>query len=213
MQQRSQTRMQQPNLSVSKANQDKASRLITNYLKAAEKSVKSNSSYFSTFTGIKNFISRNKSDPSEKLVLEVVKRMERDKLHSQVALQMTDITMNRVQNMQKTMIFKVIPYLLGFLATGILLTLIFFLEPRTFENPLLLRYIFGLGFALILLAYGAFARNKVKTQMIASNILFQASSAFATAKIQGKGSLGAMQSLGEMKKRAKAEEKKSKKKK
>ena len=213
MQQRTQTKMQRPDLSVSKANQDKASRLIGNYLNATEKTVKANSSDFSMFTSLWNMITRKNLDPSEKHVLEIVKRMEKDKLHSQVALQITDITMNRVQNMQKAMIFKVIPYLLGIVATGVLLVLIFMAEPRTFENPLIQKYLLGLVFSLILLGYGAMSRNKVKTEMIASNLLFQASSAFATAKMQGKGSLGAMQSLAEMKKRAKSEEKKSKKKK
>lgn len=206
-------KMQAPDLSVSKANQDKAYRLIENFLNATEKRVHASISKFSTFSSLIRLIKKDKTDPSESFVLEVIERMQRDKMHSQVALQISDITMNRLQNLQKAMIFKILPFLLGFLGTSTLVVLILTSQPLSFENPWLARYLIALAVFLPLFIWGSISRSKVKAEMVASNILFQASSAYASAKMQGKGKIGALQNLTEMRRKAKAEEAKSKKKK
>lgn len=203
-------KMQRPDMSVSKNNQDKASRTLSNYLNAAEKQVKSNYGDFSTLKAILRFVTRDKTDPTEKLILDVVNRMERDKVHSQVALQISEVTMSRVQDIQKSVIFSLLPYLLGLLACAVLGYFVITAQPLSFTNPTIQNCLLGLPFAVGLLIWGSINKKKAKVAMLSTNLVFQAASAFATAKMQGKSVVAAMQNLGEMKRRAQKEESKQK---
>ena len=78
MQKRSKVSFQMPDLSVSKTNQDKANRLISNFFTATERQVKSNARDFSGLAGVIRFIKKDKNDPSEKIVLETVRRMQKE---------------------------------------------------------------------------------------------------------------------------------------
>ncbi len=207
-----QVKMKQPDLSVSKGNQEKAGKLIGNFINATEKRLKPNMGKFSTLSSILGFIRKKKEDASDEFVIEVIKRMEQDKLHPQVALQISEVLMNNLQNMQKAMIFKILPFLAGFLGTSIMAILIATSDPLNLQNPWVQKYLIALAIFLPLLIWGNFTRGKVKRDMLASNIVFQGASAFASAKLQGKGKVGALQNLAEMKRRAKQEENKSKKK-
>lgn len=211
MQRKRKSGMQMPDLSVSRANQERAQQLIDNFIKAAERQVSKNSKEFSTLAGIMRLVKKDKHDPSEKLALESVKRMEKDKIHSQVALQMSDMTMKQVQSMQQSMIIKMIPYLVGLLGILVLASLIAFARPFSFENPTIQRYLMLSALFIPMFIWGLIQRKKVQNNMLAVNIVFQASSAYASAKMQGKGSVGAMQNLAEMKRKAKSMEDKNKK--
>lgn len=198
-----QMKMQKPNFSVSKGNQEKALKVMDNFLNAAKKTVKSNLGDFSTLKAIFRFITKNQDDPADKYVLETVNRMTKDKLHQEIALYISEVMMSRLQDMQKAVMFRMLPYLLGAIATAVIVGLISFTRPLELSNPALIRYLIALGVALPLFIWGWISRNSVKVDLTASNILLQASSAYATAKMQGKGAIAAMQNLGEMKRRAK----------
>lgn len=204
--------IQSPDLSVSKANQEKAYRLIENFLNGTQRQVQENIKNYSTLSTIMRFIKKDKSDPSEKQVLEVVKRMERDKLHYQIALQISEITGKQAENWQKAMFFKMIPYFIGLLGVIIISSLILSTKPLSFENPVLIRNLILLLIFTGIFIWGLLKRKLAKVEMLASNILLQAASAYASAKMQGKSHIAAMQNLAEMKRRAKSEDLKAKEK-
>ena len=206
-----------PDLSVSKTNQEKANKLISNFLDATERQVKTTAKDFSGVSSIVRFIKKDKSDPSEKIVLETIRRMQKDKINPQIALQISEATMNKLQNQQKIAIFKMLPFLLGIAGILTMVVLILFAQPFSFDNPLIQKYLLGLAFFLPLLIWGMINRQKVKFDLLSTNILFQASSAYASAKMQGKGEIAALQNLSQMKRMAqkqsvgKKDKKKSKK--
>ena len=68
-----------------------------------------------------------------------------------------------------------------------------------------------LAFFIPLLIWGMNKRKEAKVDMLAINVLMQASSAYSSAKMQGKGSIAAMQNLSEMRTRSKKLEEKNKK--
>jgi hypothetical protein len=205
--------IQSPDLSVNKANQEKAYKLIENFQNASQRQIKERLKDYSTWTTIIKLLKKDKSDPSEKQVLEVIKRMERDKLHYQVALQMSEITGKQAENWQKAMLIKMIPYFIGLLGIIILSSLIIGSKPLNLENPSVIRYSIILPVFIGLFIWGFLKRRTAKIEMLASNILLQAASAYASAKMQGKSHVAAMQNLTEMKRRAKAQDAKSKEKK
>lgn len=204
--------IKQPDLSVSKANQEKAGKVFDNFMNGATRQVKDDLQAFSTWAMIARMINKNKVDPSEKHIYEIVKRFERDKVNSQIALQISDLTSRRVENLQKITLIKMIPFLLGMLGLFVLTILILMTRPLEFANPVIQNYLIISGIFLSLFIWGYFKRGEAKLDMVATNILLQASSAYASAKMQGKGGIAAMQNLGEMRRRAKSMEEKSKKK-
>ena len=58
--------------------------------------------------------------------------------------------------------------------------------------------------------WGIIQRKSFKYDMLSASILHQVCSAYAAAKMQGKGAVGAMQNLGEMRIRAKSMQEKEK---
>lgn len=205
--------MQAPDLSVSKANQERADKLIGNFLNATERQVKEDIKSFSTTSAVWRLIKKDKTDPSQRIILETIKRMEKDKIHSQVGLQISEITGNKLQAFQQSMIFKMIPYLVGLLGISILTVLVLTTKPLDLGNPVLQRYLLILGAFIPLFIWGLVQRKKAKIEMLSTNILLQAATAYASAKMQGKGQVGALQNLAEMKRRAKSLEKNPEKKK
>lgn len=203
--------MRMPDLSVSKANQEKASKLYGHFISSIGNQLRRSAADFSTLATLSRYFSKSKKqDPAEAHVLEVVRRMQKDKLHAEIALQLSETTSQTLQSMQKTVFIQMIPYLLGLLLTIVIGVLALFTKPLLLSNPALQRYLLLLLPATALLIWGLIARSKLKFDMLALNILMQASSAFASAKMQGKGEIAALQNLAEMKRRAASMEKKSK---
>lgn len=199
-----------PDLSVSKANQEKASKLYGHFLSSVRGQLLRSASEFSTVTTIFRFLAKSKkADPAEAQVMEVVRRMQRDKIHAEIALQLSETTAHNLQAMQKTVLIQMIPYLLGLLLTITLVVLALLTKPLAFTNPSLQRYLLLLLPAVALFIWGLMARSKMKYDMLALNVLMQASSAYASARMQGKGEIGALQNLAEMKRRAASMEKKN----
>ncbi len=208
---KSKTIMRQPDLSISKANEEKGIKVFDNYMNGAVRQVARDASSFSTWSQVRRLVSKTKIDPSEKHIFEIVKRMEKDKVHSQVALQLTEMTTTKAQNLQKITLIKMIPFFIAILGLIVLTVLILMARPLAFTNPIVQRYLIAAAIFVPLLVWGLKSRAEAKMDMIATNILLQASSAFASAKLQGKGQIAAMQNLDEMRRKAKTMEAKAKK--
>jgi len=212
--QRTKVSFQRPDLSVDKASEEKAYLLIDNFAKGILRQIKENAGEYSTLKAIQKFLKKDSSeDPSDKIIFEAIKRMEKDKISSQIALAMSEIAMKRAQNLQKASMIKMIPYLLGLAGILTMLILSFFSGPWSISNPLMIR---NLLLSLVftgLLIWGIIQRRTAKFTLIGASLLHQACSAFASAKIQGKGAIGALQSLNEMRTKAKTMQLKEKAKK
>lgn len=202
--------IQQPDLTVTKANQEKAGKMYDNFVNGVIRQVKGELGVFSTWATIMRFVTKNKVDPSEKHIYEVIKRFERDKVNSQIALQISDITTRKAQSLQKITLIKMIPFLAGMLGMIVLISLTIATRPLEFSNPTIQKYLIISAIFFPLFIWGYFKRGEAKLDMVATNILLQASSAYASAKMQGKGGIAAMQNLGQMRRKAKAMEQKSK---
>lgn len=204
--------MKQPDLTVSKANQERAEKLYGNFVAGVNRQIKDDMANFSTWSTILRMIRKDKADPSEKHIYEVVKRMERDKVNSQIALQVSEMTTRKAENLQKLTLIKMIPFLLGMLGLIIVVSLTIAAKPLSFANPAVQVYASLAAILLPLLVWGYIKRGEAKLDMVATNILLQASSAYASAKMQGKSAIAAMQNLDQMRRKAKAMEQKNKKK-
>lgn len=202
--------IQQPDLTVTKANQEKAGKIYDNFVNGVIRQVKGELGAFSTWATIMRFVTKSKVDPSEKHIYEVIKRFERDKVNSQVALQISDITTRKAQSLHKITLIKMIPFLAGMLGMIVLISLTIATRPLEFSNPTIQKYLIISAIFLPLFIWGYFKRGEAKLDMVATNILLQASSAYASAKMQGKGGIAAMQNLGQMRRKAKAMEQKNK---
>ncbi len=208
---KSKTIMRQPDLSISKANEEKGIKVFDNYMNGALRQVSRDAGSFATWSQVRRLISKTKIDPSEKHIFEIVKRMEKDKVHSQVALQLTEMTTSKAQNLQKLTLIKMIPFFVAVLGLLVLSVLILMARPLEFANPIVQRYLIISVIFIPLFIWGLKRRAEAKMDMIATNVLLQASSAYASAKLQGKGQIAAMQNLEEMRRKAKTMEAKSKK--
>ncbi len=203
--------IKQPDLSVSKTNEEKGIRLFDNYMNGALRQVARDSGSFSTWSQIRRLTSKNKIDPSEKHIFEIVKRLEKDKVHAQVALQLSEMSTRKAQGLQQHTLIKMIPFFVAVLGLIVLAVLTLMAKPLAFDNPVVQRYLMISAVFIPLLVWGLRSRSQAKVDMIATNILLQASSAYASAKLQGKGQIAAMQNLDEMRRKAKSMEEKSKK--
>jgi hypothetical protein len=207
---KSKTMMQMPDMSVSRANQDKANKIFDSSLKALRQQIKKDMKSFSTLSTVLRFIRKDKSDPNDKHVIELIKKMDRDKTHSQIALQLSETASKRLQNLQYALLIKMIPYFIGLLAMIIITSLVFATKPLSFENPVLQRYLVAFAVFLPVFIWGLVKRREAKLDMLSMNVLLQASAAFASAKMQGKGQVAAMQNLAEMRRRSKSLDRKAK---
>jgi len=201
---------QQPNMEISKNDMAKSEKLYGNFYEGTRRQVKSNIKKFSTISMLKNQFSKNKEDASDSIILEVIKRMEKDKLQSTIAMNIAEKCQTQAQNIQKTSLIKMIPFLVALLGIIVCVSLALGVRPLSFTNPSLLMFTAPLIAFIPLLIWGSAKRKDAKVDMLTINILMQASSAFASAKMQGKGAIAAMQNLGEMRTRSKKLEEKNK---
>ena len=213
--QRAKTTFQRPDLSISKAAEDKAYHLIENFTKGISRQIDNHASEFSTFKTLKRQFGKDTSpDPSDKIIFDSVKRMEKDKIQAPVALAMSQIAETKTQNIQKSSLIKMIPYLIGLVGLVTMAVLSFFFSGElSFSNPAIIRNLIISTVFIGLLVWGIIQRKSFKYEILTASMLHQACACYASAKMQGKGAVGALQNLEEMRTRSKAmQDKKNQKK-
>lgn len=203
--------MQQPDFTVSKINREKAEKLFDNFYNGTLREIKRQKKAFSSFAMISRMLKKTGDDPTDKAAMEVVSRLERDKVNSQIAIQIAEICQSKAQNLQKVTMIKMIPFFIGIIGVSILGVLAFMAKPLSFDNPDFVKFLIPQVLFVPLLIWGFLRRGEAKFDMITANVVLQGSSAYASAKMQGKGKVGAMQNLQEMKRRAKSVEENQKK--
>jgi hypothetical protein len=202
--------IQQPDFSVSKVNQERATKLFDNFMNATKRTIEKNISEFSTLSAIKRLLKGSKNDPTDAQILEVIKRLDRDKINSQIAIQISEFCQIKAQNLQKITLLKLIPFFIGSLGLLVLGTLTLMVKPLSFQNPEIYKFLIPMVFFIPLLIWGIVRRKSAKLDMISINVVLQGATAYASAKMQGKGQIAAMQNLDEMRRKAKSMEKKQK---
>ncbi len=194
--------MQQADLTVSKANQKKAETLFDNFSNGIKRELSRDIKSFGIMSIVKRMLSKSKSDPATPHVVDVIKRMEKDKIHSQVALQLAETASSQMQNMQKIVLIKMIPFLAATLGIIICLSLAATVRPFVISNFDLQKFLIPLLILVPLFIFGSMKRKEAKLDMLAINVLMQAASAFASAKMSGQGTVAAMLNLEQMKRKA-----------
>ena len=202
--------MQRQSFAVSRNNQGKATTLIENFLGGIKRQIQKDLKNFSTIATVTRLVKKIEQDPSDKHILESVKRMEKDKLNPQVAMEMSEIARNKTEGIQRSTILKLIPYFIGIAGLLVLVISSFFAAELSFSDPTIQRNAILMPVFLALFIWGMVSRNKTKIEMLSHNILFQASAAYASARMQGRGKVAALQNLQEMRSRAKAMQAKEK---
>lgn len=179
---------------------DKTNQTITNYISHATKYVLEHKKDFSSWSTIYHkFIKKDNIDPAFNYTKEIIKRMEKDKVSSQTAMQVAETLMPEMQNIKKQIIFMVIPMVLGIILLITFSFLFSFTRPFDFTNPFVTYYAIGIFISSILFGFGIIMRKKIKLQTLSKSMLFQACTAYGAAKMQGQGSFGAFRILEEMK--------------
>ncbi len=187
---------QQPNMDISKNDIAKVDKLYGNFYEGARRQVKTDIKKFSTFSMLKNQFSKKKEEASDSLILEVIKRMERDKLQANIAINMAEKCQGQAQNIQKSSLIKMIPFLIASLGIIVCISLALSTRPLNFSNQSLIMYLAPLALFIPLFFWGSMKRLDAKIDMLTINVLMQAASAYSSAKMQGKGAIAAMQNLG-----------------
>lgn len=179
---------------------DKTTQIINNYLNHTQKYIIEHKKDFSSWNTVYHkFIKKDKIDPAFDYAKEIIKRMERDKVTSQTAMQITEILMPLMQNTKKEIILMGVPLILGFILLITFSSLFSFTRPFNFANPYLIYYTIGMVISSLLFGFGLLQRKRFKLKILSRTILFQASTAYGAAKMQGQGSFGAFRILEEMK--------------
>lgn len=180
--------------------EEKTKQILINYINHAQKYIADHKKDFSSWNTIKHkFIKKDKIDPSYEYTKEIIKRMERDRMQSQTAMQIAESLMPEMQNIKKEIIIMAVPMILGFILAVTFLILLCFTKPFNFSNMFVVYYLIGLFIGSILFGFGMIKRKDIKVKTLSKTMLFQASSAYAAAKMQGQGSFGAYRILEEMK--------------
>ena len=180
--------------------EDKTKQIITNYISYAQKYILEHKKEFSSWSMINHkFIKKDKIDPAFDYTKEIIKRMERDKLSSQVSMQIIETLMPDVQNMKKDVLIMAIPMIIGVILLLVFLILLAFTKPFNLSNAFVIYYSIGLFIGAVLFGFGMLQRTKVKLSTLSRTMLFQACTAYGAAKMQGQGSFGAFRILEEMK--------------
>ena len=180
--------------------EDKSKQLTTNYINHAQKYIAEHKKDFSSWSTVYHrFIKKDKIDPAFDYTKEIIKRMEKDKMTSQIAMQIAETLMPEMQNIKKDIIFMAVPMLIGFILLITFSLLLAFTRPFSFSNQFVIYYLIGIFVSSILLGFGTFQRKKIKLQTLSKTMLFQACTAYGAAKMQGQGSFGAFRILEEMK--------------
>ncbi len=179
---------------------EKIKQIINNYINHAQKYILDHKKEFSSWNTISNkFIKKNNIDPAFEYTKEIVKRLERDKVSSQSAMQMVEIIMPEMKGMKKEVIVMVLPMVLGVILLITFSLLFSFTRPFNFSNPFLVYYSVGMFISGLVFGFGMFQRKKVKLTTLTRAMFFQALTAYGAAKMQGQGSFGAFRILEEMK--------------
>lgn len=180
--------------------EDKTKQLIANYITYAEKHINENKKLFSSWNTIYNkVIKKSNADPAMDYTKEIIKRMEKDKITSQTAMNISETLMPAMQNIKKDVLVMGIPFLLGIIMAITFTFLIIFCKPLDLANKYLIGYLLGLVISAILIGFGSVQRVKVKNKTLTNMMLFQAATAYGAAKMQGQGSFAAFRFLEEMK--------------
>ena len=180
--------------------EDKTKQIITNYISYAQKYILEHKKEFSSWSMIYHrFIKKDKIDPAFDYTKEIIKRMERDKLSSQISMQIIETLMPEVQNMKKDVLVMAIPMIIGVILLITFSLLLIFTKPFSLTNTFVIYYSIGLFIGAVLFGFGMLQRTKVKLSTLSRTMLFQACTAYGAAKMQGQGSFGAFRILEEMK--------------
>ena len=178
---------------------DKTRQTINNYINHAQKYILDHKKDFSSWSTIYNkFIKKNKIDPAFEYTKEIIKRLERDKVSSQSAMQMVETIMPEVKGMKKEVIIMVVPMILGAILLITFSLLFSFTRPLNLSNPFVVYYSIGMFVSGIIFGFGMFQRKKVKLVTLTRAMFFQALTAYGAAKMQGEGSFAAFRILEEM---------------
>ena len=176
-----------------------SNQLINNYINHAQKYILDHKKSFSSWGTIYHkFIKKDKVDPAFDYTKEIIKRMERDKVTSQIAMQITEVIMPEMQNIKKEIILMILPLIFGFILLVTFSFLFSFTRPFNLSNPYVIYYSIGIFVSSVLFGFGMIMRKKVKLKTLSKTMLFQASTAYGAAKMQGQGSFGAFRILEEM---------------
>ncbi|MBI3590398.1 MAG: DUF4118 domain-containing protein [Candidatus Melainabacteria bacterium] len=180
--------------------EDKSKQLTTNYINHAQKYILDHKKDFSSWNTVYHkFIKKDKVDPSFDYTKEIIKRMEKDKMTSQIAMEIAEALMPEMQNVKKSIIIMAVPMVLGFVLLITFSLLLAFTRPFNFTNSFLVYYLIGVFISSLLFGFGMFQRKKIKLETLSKTMLFQACTAYGAAKMQGQGSFGAFRILDEMK--------------
>lgn len=179
---------------------EKITQMINNYINHAKKFILEHKKDFSSWNTIYHkFIKKDKVDPAFEYTKEIIKRLEKDRVTSQVSMQIAETIMPEVQNIKKEIIFMIVPLVSGFILSTTFVLLLSFTRPFNFNNPFIFYYGMGILISSILLGFGLVKRNKIKLNTLSKTMLFQAVTAYGASKMQGQGSFGAFRILEEMK--------------
>ena len=178
---------------------DKTRQIINNYINYAQKYILDHKKQFSSWNTIYNkFIKKNKVDPAFEYTKEIIKRLERDKVSSQSAMQMVETIMPEVKGMKKEVIVMVLPMILGAILLITFSLLFSFTRPFNLSNHFVIYYAVGMFISGLVFGFGMFQRKKVKMVTLTRAMFFQALTAYGAAKMQGQGSFAAFRILEEM---------------
>lgn len=179
---------------------EKIKQIVSNYLGHTKKYILDHKKDFSSWKTIYHkFIKKDKIDPAFEYTKEVIKRMERDKMSSQTAMQISETLMPDMQNFKKEIIIMIVPLVIGVILLITFSLLFSFTRPFTITNHYIIIYACCMFASGILLGFGLFQRNKIKLSTLSKTIIFQAVTAYGASKMQGQGSFGAFRILEEMK--------------
>ena len=179
---------------------DKTRQIINNYINHAQKHMMEHKKDFSSWNTIYNkFVKKNNTDPAFEYTKEIIKRLERDKISSQSAMQMVETIMPEVKGMKKEVIFMILPMVLGALLLITFSLLFSFTRPFNLSNHFVIYYAIGMFISGVIFGFGMFQRKKIKLVTLTRAMFFQALTAYGAAKMQGQGSFAAFRFLEEMK--------------
>ncbi|MFN5847429.1 MAG: hypothetical protein ACK43K_02970, partial [Chitinophagales bacterium] len=103
---KSQTQFTQPDFSLGRNEQDKAEQLYNNFYQGTRRQIEKDLKQFSTLNSIKRIFNKTLADPNDGQILEVVKRMEKDKLLAPMAFYIANKCQSQVFNLQKAILIK-----------------------------------------------------------------------------------------------------------
>lgn len=179
---------------------EKTKQIINNFLNHAQKYIHEHKKDFSSWSTIYHrFIKKDKVDPAFDYTKEIIKRMEKDKVTSQTAMEISDTLLNEIKGFKKEIIIMALPMLLGLIMLITFSILLGFSKPFSLSNHFVIYYLIGIFVSLFLFGFGLIQRKKIKLNTLSKTMLFQASAAYGASKMQGQGSFGAFRILEEMK--------------